>query len=187
MASVAARKMRTWIPDRPDPRGAAPARLGELLVGAETFMAQKTGIAIGREEWRALVGPRIAGRTRVGRLHRGVLTLYVATSAWSNELSFLKQELIRKLRASGREIKNLKFVVDQVEPEARPRTALRPETTPLDELPAELVARLQRVEDPNLRAAIAQAARHSLARPSGPSPHPPPAPTGRSNNARKPR
>ncbi len=162
---MAARKKSSWIPDRPDPRGAAPARLGELLVGVESFMAQKTGSAMGREEWRSLVGPKIANRTRVGRLHRGVLTLYVATAAWSTELSFLKAELVRKLNASGREVKNLRFVVDQIAPpKARPYQKVT-ENSPVQELPAELVARLQAVEDPNLRAAIAQAARHSLSKP----------------------
>jgi len=162
---MAARKPPAWIPDRPDPRGAPPARLGELLVGAETFMAQKTGAAIPREEWRRLVGPKIANRTRVGRLYRGVLTVYVATSAWSSELSFLRQELVAKLRAQGREITDLKFLVDQIETHGvkRPRSFKGP--APLAELPAELVVRLQQIDDPNLRAAIAQAARHSLSKP----------------------
>jgi Dna[CI] antecedent, DciA len=161
---MAARKSSAWIPTRPDPRGAAPARIGELLVGAEAFMAQKTGAAIPREEWRALVGPRIANRTRVGRLYRGVLTIYVATSAWGSELSFLKDELIAKLQNSSRTISNLKFVVEQLQPERHRRAPSLPDQHSLPELPDELIARLQLVEDPNLRAAIASAARHSLGR-----------------------
>jgi len=155
-------KPRAWIPHRPDQRGNAPARLGELLVGAETFIAQKSGSAIPREEWRSLVGARIANRTRVGRLHRGVLTLYVATSAWSNELTFLKSELVIKLRSLGYEISDLRLRVDQLEQKEPRRGQVFQKLQPAAELPPALLARLQAVDDPNLRAAIAEAARHSL-------------------------
>jgi hypothetical protein len=158
-------KPAAWVPHRPDPRGDTPARLGELLVGAETFIAQKSGSAIPREEWRRLVGARIANRTRVGRLQRGVLTLYVATSAWSNELNFLKQDLIAKLRSLGHEISDLRFLVDQIESKQPGRGPVLRQLQPAAELPPDLLARLQTVDDPNLRAAIAQAARHSLGQP----------------------
>ncbi len=160
---MAARKSSAWIPDRPDPRGAAPARLGDLLVGVEAFMAKKTGAAISREEWRALVGERVANRTRVGRLNRGLLTLHVATSAWSNELSFLKQDILFRLKASGKQVRDLRFVVDQLE-QPKPRAFHKAESTPqpIEKLPDSLLSRLQEVDDPNLRAAIAQAARYSL-------------------------
>jgi len=158
-------KPPAWIPHRPDPRGDTPARLGELLVGAETFIAQKSGSAIPREEWRRLVGARIANRTRVGRLNRGVLTLYVATSAWSNELNFLKQELIAKLCSQGREVSDLRLLVDQIESKEQGRGPVFRQAQPAAELPPALLARLQSVDDPNLRAAIAQAARHSLGQP----------------------
>ena len=151
-----------WVPDRPDPRGAPPALLGDLLVDAAAYVAQKSGSAIPREEWRSLVGSKIANRTRVGRLYRGVLTLYVATSAWSNELSFLKQSLIAKLKMTGREVSDLRFVLDQLEPPKRVNPKQINEALPVERLPDDLMARLQLVDDPNLRAAIAQAARHSL-------------------------
>jgi hypothetical protein len=152
-----------WIPTRPDPRGAAPALLGEVLVGAEDILSRRSGAAMPRSEWTRIVGPRIAARTRVGGLRRGTLTIKVASSAWSNELSFLKPSLIAKLVQAGHDISDIRFTVDNIAgaPPARPaHPGARPEASA--PLPPELLARLERVEDPNLRAAIAAAARASL-------------------------
>ncbi len=156
-----------WIPARTDPRGAAPARLSDVLVGTEEIFAQRSGSAIPRAEWTKLVGARIAGRTRVGRLQRGVLTVKVASSAWSNELSFLKRQLITKLQRAGHEVTDLRFRVDQiaddiVERKKHPRAQAAGPVAAFKPLPAELVERLKEVEDPNLRAVIAEAARASL-------------------------
>lgn len=156
-----------WVPARVDPRGAAPARLSDVLVGTEEIFAQRSGSAIPRAEWTHIVGPRIAGRTRVGRLQRGVLTVKVASSAWSNELSFLKRQLVAKLQRAGHEVTDLRFRVDQIaddvvdkrkHPKAH-QVVRHPGNTPL---PPELIERLKEVEDPNLRAVIAEAARASL-------------------------
>lgn len=163
---------RQWIPDRPDPRGAAPASIGELLLDTAAFAAERSGRAIPREEWRRIVGPRIAARTRVGKLFKGVLTVHVASSAWSNELSLLKSDLLARLQRAGREVSDLRFRVDPGEAPsaseqraARMRRAARPSpevAAPRTELPAELQRRLALIEDPTLRAAIADAARASL-------------------------
>lgn len=152
-----------WVPTRLGRRGAAPALLGELLVGAENFVRKQTGVPIPREEWRGIVGARIASRTRVGRLQKGVLTIQVASSAWSSELSFLKADILRKLQGAGHDIVNLRFVVDKWDaPSEKRHPLVRHLPTPVA-LPAELEARLKRVDDPNLRAAIADAAKYSLA------------------------
>lgn len=152
-----------WTPARPDRRGASPARLSDVLVGAESFLAQRSGSAIPRAEWTSIVGPRIAGRTRVGRLYRGTLTIKVASSAWSNELSYLKVDLLSKLRRAGHDVEDLRFSVDRIaEPEMRRvRAPNRPEVQQAP-LPPELLQRLKEVDDPNLRAAIAEAARASF-------------------------
>ena len=158
-----------WIPERPDRRGAAPAKLSEVLVGAEAYMAKRSGAALPRAEWTSIVGPRIAGRTRVGRLWKGVLTIKVASSSWSNELSFLKPDLLRKLQRAGHDVIDLRFSVDKIDsnqlPQRRgPRVASPP--APQDAtLPEDLIRKLEKVDDPNLRAAIAEAARQSLRSP----------------------
>jgi hypothetical protein len=157
-----------WIPERPDRRGAAPAKLSEVLVGAEDFMAKRSGAAIPRAEWTTIVGSRIAARTRVGKIWKGVLTIKVASSSWSNELSFLKPDLIRKLQRAGHDVVDLRFSVDKIQsnsphPRRGPRSA--PSTFPQEPaLPEELLRRLEKVDDPNLRAAIAEAAKASFRR-----------------------
>lgn len=159
----------TWIPKRPDKRGRPPARLGDVLVGADSFVAKQTGQAIPREEWRAIVGDRIANRTRVGKKWKTTLTIQVASSAWSSELSFLKSDLLRKLQRAGHEITELRFKVDQLAASSAPAQAqtrgrFAPQAPTQSPLPAELQKRLQEVDDPNLRAAIAEAASWSLNR-----------------------
>ncbi len=158
-----------WVPARPEQKATAPATLGDVLVGTEEIFAQRSGSAIRRAEWTAIVGSRIASRTRVGKLNRGVLTVKVASSAWSNELSFLKTQLLAKLNRAGHEITDLRFFVDQIADDAQSKKR-HPLAKPAKydvapaPLPDELVQRLKDVEDPNLRAVIAEAARASLDR-----------------------
>jgi hypothetical protein len=154
-----------WTAARPDKRGAPPALLADVLVGAENFIAKRSGAAIPRAQWTTIVGPRIAGRTRVGGLFKNVLTVKVASSAWSNELSFLKVDLIAKLQRAGYDVTDLRFRLDRIEetkaPMRRGPSQAAP-TTGQTPLPPELLERLQKVDDPNLRAAIAEAARYSF-------------------------
>ena len=158
---------RAWIPKRPDRRGSPPAKLGDVLVGADNFVAKQMGQAIAREEWRAIVGDRIANRTRVGKKWKSTLTVQVASSAWSSELSFLKVDLLRKLQRAGHDITDLRFQVDHFAASSAPaqKQASRrfaPQQIQQNELPPDLLRRLQEVDDPNLRAAIAEAATWSL-------------------------
>ncbi len=158
---------RCWVPDRPEKRGAPPARVGEILVGTQEYIAKRTGALMSQEEWRRIVGAKIAGRTRVGRLNRGVLTIKVATSAWSSELSFLKPELLRKLSEYGHDVRRLRFQVDQDFPSSRPqrrraRSNAFSQAGKSENLPVELQRRLRLIDDPNLRAAVAEAATSSL-------------------------
>lgn len=159
---------KAWVPARPESRGAAPALLSEVLVGAETYLAERSGAAIPRAEWTSIVGPRIAARTRVGKLRQGVLTVKVASSAWSQELSFLKLQLVAKLRRAGHEVSDLRFFVDHIADDAKTSKPQRRISQNRQQngqpLPPDLVKRLERVDDPNLRAAIAEAARSSLGR-----------------------
>lgn len=49
-------------------------------------------------EWRELVGERIAARTWPGRIKDGMLPIRVSNSAWMHELSFLRDQLLARLR-----------------------------------------------------------------------------------------
>lgn len=158
-------KPQAWIPARPPKRGAKPALLGDVLVSTQEYVSRRSGGAMTHDEWRAIVGPRIAGRTRVGKNYRGLLTIKVASSAWCNELSFLKDELIGKLTRAGHDVRDLRFRVDPGEQRPRSRRPSRrpaPEKATVSRLSPELEAKLAQVEDPNLRAAIAEAARSYL-------------------------
>lgn len=158
-----AHQPRAWKADTPKGRGAAPLSLGQVLVGAQAFVAQQTGAFMTQDQWRAVVGERIAKNTRVGRLTNGALQIKVSSSAWCAELSFLKPDLLEKLSRAGRDVADLKFVNEGQKKRVRVhQKAPSPELLEVVVLPPELEARLLRVDDPNLRAAIADAALHSL-------------------------
>jgi hypothetical protein len=148
-------------------RGLTP--LGQVLVRTHEAMHQKTGALMTREEWTAIVGERIAARTRVGHLIKGDLVVNVASSAWAQELGFLTDAIVKRLCAAGRDVRRIRMRVEPslASQESRGRRGWsagpRPETAP-PELPEELVQRLANVEDPHLRAAIFEAAKRSLNR-----------------------
>jgi hypothetical protein len=137
--------------------------VGDVLVGTQEFIARRTGAVMSHEEWRRIVGAKVAGRSRVGGLSRGTLTIKVASSAWSNELSFLRADIIERLALAGYEVSALRFRVDPnpFQEKAAPVRRFGPQPQKQD-LPPELEDRLSRIEDPNLRAAIREAASWSL-------------------------
>lgn len=147
--------------------------MSQLLFGLQAYVADRTGAFLTHDQWRTIVGERIAAHCRVGKNYQGTLTIQVASSAWCSELSFLQEDILEKLFRAGYEVKKLRFVVD---PEARDRKATKRRPVPaayapppVAALPPELEARLAKIEDANLRATIAAAARASLARPPEPS------------------
>jgi hypothetical protein len=169
--SAPAQRRSAFRPARPRPGDLAPTRIGEVLLGAQAELARRGGAYLSQEAWRDLVGPRIAARTRVGKLYRGTLVIKVASSAWCNELGFLERDIIARLVAAGHEVESLRLRVDDLG--AAPRRARGPaaggaatarDNVPLSpsELPLDLRDRLAAIEDPLLRAAIAEAACWSL-------------------------
>jgi predicted nucleic acid-binding Zn ribbon protein len=113
--------------------------------------------------WELAVGTRIARRTRPLRIDRGVLHVIAASAAWAQELSLLSEPILAELRKRGHALTSLRFRVGPVEaPRAAVANAPRrriPLAAPLD--PA-LCRALERVADPELRAAIERAARIQL-------------------------
>ncbi len=136
--------------------------LGELLDGARVVSAQRGKVAIPRDTWRRIVGDRIARRTEPGALHDGVLTIYVASAPWAQELSLLTTELLERLKPLALSVSSVKFRVRQqiqgpaATPKRRP-AARAP-------LPSELRRRVDAVQDPELRQSIADAAELWLGR-----------------------
>jgi predicted nucleic acid-binding Zn ribbon protein len=51
------------------------------------------------ELWPKIVGERLAQVTTAERVTDGKLVVHVANAAWRNELTFLKQEILKKIAA----------------------------------------------------------------------------------------
>ncbi len=112
--------------------------------------------------WFELVGERLAARTQPLSLQEGVLTLTVASSAWLNELSFMRADLVRRINevlGSGT-VNAIRFVVGQVCPSLplpMPRVAVRAEV----EIPPEYLKEVEQetdgVSDAELRGVIRNA------------------------------
>ena len=145
------------------PRARAPSPLGSLLEDARDATAQASGLAVDRESWRRAVGARIAARAEPGRLRGSVLTVYVASAAWAQELSFLTNDILERVTKLGVHAKSLRFLV---RPELSHKAAAK-KPAPAQKrapLPEELRQTLETVDDPELRHTIATAAALSLAR-----------------------
>ena len=65
------------------------------------------------KEWPRVVGPRIASHSRAVRFQQGILEVEVDGSAWMQELSVLKRQLIRTLNRElgDAAVRELRYVV----------------------------------------------------------------------------
>ena len=103
--------------------GSAPRSGRSLLDG---FFA-RTGLKQRSREWRALftwhqlAGPRLQRHVRAERVLGTAMLVRVATAPWANEISYLRAELLERLRA---------------DPGAAWITEVRFTVGPLDELPS---------------------------------------------------
>ena len=140
-----------------------PSTVGALLHASSKLRPKSD--RIDRDKWRSLLGERIGERTRPGVVRNGCLTVYVASAVWAQELTFLTPVIIERLAGAGLKVNEIKFRVGDVgePPVKRPEVAKR-EAPPKAELPQALTERLANVEDPALRAAIAEAAAYALGR-----------------------
>lgn len=119
-----------------------------------------------RLKWSSFVGERIGAHTRPRELKDGVLTVIVGDSAWLNELSFLRRELITKVneglgRRVVREIRLLSGPLERAfqDQEGKQVAARRrQDVAPPDETAIQRAAEeLPEVTDPELGRAIARA------------------------------
>jgi len=118
--------------------------------------------------WSRSVPPRILDHARPVRLARGVLIVHVSSSVWANELHYLSDDLLKRLReaAPTTGIERIRFQVGPLPdiPKHAQSAPAPPQPIRLASLPEELGRALSRVEDDALRKAIADAATTSLAR-----------------------
>ena len=125
-----------------------------------------------RLHWPTLVGPRIAAQTRPASVRDGQLTIEVSSSAWLNELSFLKRPMLQRIEREGRRLRGegvplppkvagLRLLLGPrgFKRVAPARAAAPPLRRTVGPGPGEEQKPLPPVEDPELGAAIDRARR----------------------------
>jgi Dna[CI] antecedent, DciA len=142
-----------------DPREArGPMSVAHLLSSSPMLSARSANIGV--VDWRRAVGERLAQKTHPERINDGVLTVRVPSSTWAQELSLLSEVVLQRLGAAGHRVQKLRFHVAGGPPVVEaPVTIVRRVA-----LPAALLASLARLDDPELRLAITDAASLLLAR-----------------------
>ncbi|MDH4281866.1 MAG: DUF721 domain-containing protein [Myxococcales bacterium] len=118
--------------------------------------------------WSRSVPPRILEHARPVRFSRGVLIVNVSSSVWANELHYLTDDLLARLRtaAPAGGVEKIRFQVGPLPDIPKREAPAPPPPTPvrLASLPEDLGRALGRVHDDDLRRAITEAATMSLAR-----------------------
>ncbi|HEV8246543.1 MAG TPA: DUF721 domain-containing protein [Polyangiaceae bacterium] len=154
------RPRRVWQPDPPARKSRAPTPLGVLVDPAREAFAKQAGVVIDGETWRRAVGDRIASRAEPGWLKGSVLTVVAASATWAQELSLLSEDIKQRLAAHGLTLRAIRFIVR--DGAGYQGEAKRPRRVAREALPPELREQLRKVSDPELAAAIAEAAGFSL-------------------------
>ena len=92
-------------------RGMAPASgaVQGFLQSQELAAALRPHLA--KAHWVGVVGPQVAGVTQVEAVRDGVLVVRVKNSVWANELTLLKEDMLRRLNAKlgGRILTDIHF------------------------------------------------------------------------------
>lgn len=149
-------------------RGGAPTNLAGLVRAALPPRAPDDArVATVMGLWDRAMPPRIAKNARPVRLFRGTLTVHVATSAWAQELTLAKTDLLAWLnkRAPDAGVRDLRARVGPLTtaPPTIRREDPRPvEIVPLASLPEELARALSTIGDDAIRDVVREAASRSL-------------------------
>jgi hypothetical protein len=91
--------MRRLVPRTRRRRAAEPRPVGELLaqwLGRKHLDGEIRQYTVWNR-WAEIVGERVAARTLPQSLRDGLLTVTVASSAWLNELSFMRADIVRRV------------------------------------------------------------------------------------------
>ena len=108
-------------------------------------------------EWERAVGPRIARHSRPAYVRGGRLTIIVDSPAWSQQLSLLRPELLRRISAVAGEgvIEDIFLTSGTVEPPPPAEEHQAPAVPPEDpELLAAIDRESSRIKDDSLRKAF---------------------------------
>ena len=74
-------------------------------------LAQALRPHLAKAHWAGVVGPQVAGVTQVEAVRDGILYVRVKNSVWANELTLLKDDMVRRLNAKlgGRILSDIHF------------------------------------------------------------------------------
>ena len=117
-------------------RGLAPASgaVEGFFKSQELAAALRPHLA--KVHWAEVVGPQVAGVTQVEAVRSGVLFVRVKNSVWANELTLLKDDMVRRLnqKLGGRVLTDIHFKASGL---AKSKTKAAPASPPVP-TPAEL-------------------------------------------------
>jgi hypothetical protein len=142
--------------DRLAPRLGLQAKLWELRL---------------QQRWPVILGDLIAAHTHPERIRFKKLYVLVENSVWSQQLTFLKRELLEKITRATEPglVEDLVFRVGLIPTRASPTAAgtdeLVPSTQPSPEQLADAAAHASAVSDPELRARLTTVIATALALP----------------------
>jgi predicted nucleic acid-binding Zn ribbon protein len=157
-------------------RSRRPERIGDLL--RERIGALGWECRLREEEvlisWDAAVGPQIAAHARPSHIANHRLTIVTESPVWTQQLSLLKPELLRRLaRSFGAEVvTDLFFVTGKIEPapgDPAPAAARRPH---LSAIPPALENELAGIADAEVRESVRRLMLAALAEEDPPGPDP---------------
>lgn len=117
--------------------------------------------------WYHHLPARVTRNARPISLRSGTLQVHTRTSAWAQELSFIREDLLREVQARVPQANVARLLIrvgplPDAPPPPRPRPP-RVEKLPQQALPGNVARALAGVADDRLRAAIADAACTALA------------------------
>ncbi len=92
-------------------RGMAPgfSAVNSFLQSQELASMLRPHLA--KVHWEGVVGPQVAGVTQIESVRDGVLFVRVKNSVWANELTLLKEDMLRRLNSKlgGRVLTDIHF------------------------------------------------------------------------------
>lgn len=146
-------------------RGLAPASgaVEGFFKSQELAAALRPHLA--KVHWEGVVGPQVAGVTQVEAVRSGVLFVRVKNSVWANELTLLKDDMVRRLnqKLGGRVLTDIHFKASGLaKSKAKAAPPASPAPTPAElakiTLPkaaaAQIEAKLSGITDDALRGRI---------------------------------
>ena len=83
-------------PPRSQRHLAPAARVVDAWLGSQE-LAQALRPHMAKVKWEEVVGPQVAGVTQVESVRDGILFVRVKNSVWANELTLLKDDMLRRL------------------------------------------------------------------------------------------